>query len=265
MPFGKMYRKAVKRAGVRKIGRKVYKATGLSNPVKRGKISSSRLINDVQRIKSMLNSEKKELKFLPTTATIGQVQGAGFGHYIQDITPVMSQGITGQTRNGISIRVNSFVLKGQLIQQSAAVQSQKIRVEIFLNKSTPLSTVGLISSIYDVNPLNNLYDINAPRAIDTYKNWVKVASRRFNIGQDNQSGVTGFRDMVLPLKFKSYRVKYDSDNTNTVTNGQLIMVITADSGNTSNATASTLTTIPVTAVNTGSTLNYYMQYWFYDN
>lgn len=263
MPF-RLGRKQ-KRA-IRKVGRKVYKATGLVNPIKKGKVSSTRLIKDVAMLKRMVNAEKKELKYLPTTQTISQTFGnGGYGHWIQDITPVMSQGVTGQTRTGVSIKVHSFVLKGQLIQQSAAVQAQKIRIEFFMNKSTPLSTSGLISSIYDLNPLNNLYDINSPRALDTFRNWTKVASKRFTIGQDNQSGVTGFRDLLIPIRFRNYHVKFDSDNTNTVTNGQLIMVITADSGNGSSSTASLATNIPVTAVSTGSTLNYFMQYWYYDN
>lgn len=258
------FRKLASSKASRKASRKVYKATGLVNPFKKGKLSTSRLMKDVSMLKSIINAEKKELKFLPTVANIGQVQGAGYGYYLQDITPIMSQGNTGQTRNGISIKVHSFVLKGQLIQQSGAQQAQKIKIEIFLNKSTPLSTSGLINSIYDVNALNNYYDINSPRAIDTYKNWVKVCSKRFSIGQDQQSGVTGFKDLIVPIKFKNYHVKFDSDNTNTVTNGQLIMVITADSGNSSSSVAGT-GYIPVTAVNTGSTLNYFMQYWYYDN
>jgi len=264
--FGKMYRKAVKKSGLKKVGRRVYKATGLVNPVKKGKLSSARLFKDVAMLKSMLNSEKKQLYNSPTTQTIAQVNGAsGAGFFLQDVTPVMSQGVTGQTRNGVSIKVCSMVLKGQLIQQSSAQQAQKIKVEFFMNKSTPLSTAGLISAIYDTNQLNGLYDINSPRALDTYKNWYKVCSRRFTIGQDNQSGVTGFKDLLIPLRFKNWHVKYNDDNTNSVTSGQLIMVITADSGNSSSSTASTLTTIPVTATNTGSTLNYFLTHYYYDN
>lgn len=264
--FGRMYRKAVKKAGVRKIGRKVYKATGLVNPVKRGKVSSSRLMKDVAMLKSMLNAEKKQISLGATTGTVSQCFGAsGQGYLLADVTPIVSQGVTGTTRNGNSIKIHSMVLKGQLIQQSAAVQAQRIKIEFFMNKGTPLSTSNLISSVYDVNALNALYDINSTRALDTYKNWYCVSRRFYTINQDNQSNVTGFKDITIPMKFKSYHVKYQDDNTNTVTNGQLIMIITADSGNASSAAASTNSFIPVTAINTGSVINYYLNYWYYDN
>lgn len=263
--LGKVYRKAVKKSGLRKVGRKVYRATGLVNPVKKGKLSSARLFKDVAMLKSMLNAEKKQISLQINTDNVAQTNGNGYGNVIRDITPIISQGVTGTTRTGLSVKIHSMCFKGQLIQQSSAQQAQKIKVEFFLNKGTYLSPSGLTSAIYDLNSLNGLYDINSSRALDTYKNWTCLARRYFTIGQDNQSGVTGFKDVIIPLKFKNWHVKYDDNNTNSVTNGQVIMIITADSGNGSSTTASTNTYIPVTATNTGSNLNYYINYWYYDN
>lgn len=264
--LGKMYRRAVKKAGVRKLGRKAYRATGLVNPVKKGKLSSSRLFKDVAMLKSMLNAEKKQISTANTIASVSQVFGVnGQGYWIQDVTPIVSQNVTGTGRVGNSIKIHSMCLKGQLIQQAAAVQAQKIKIEFFMNKGTTLSTSGLITSIYDNNLLNGLVDINATRAVDTYKNWVCVSRKFYTINQDNQSNVTGFKDILIPLKFKSWHIKYDDTNSNTVTNGQLIMVVTADSGNANTTTASTVPNIPVTAANTGSSLNFYINYWYYDN
>lgn len=262
--LGKVYRRAVKRAGVRKIGRRVYKATGLVNPVKKGKVSSTRLMKDVAMLKRVINSEKKEITSAVTSVAVGQINvNANTAFIEQDITPIMSQGITGQTRNGISIKPCSMIIRGQLIQQSGALQGQKIIVEVFMNKSTTISG-SLVAQLYDTNPLTGLYDYNAPRAMDTFKNWVKIASRRFTIGQDNLSGVVGFTDVKLPIRFKGYHVKFDSNNTNAVTSGQLVMVVRADSGNIGGS-ASTNTFIPVTAAGTGSNLNYFIKTWFYDN
>lgn len=258
-------RKSLSSKASRKISRKVYKATGLKNPFKQGKLSSSRLIKDVQMLKSMLNAEKKQISLNATTATISQVFGVnGQGYYLHDITPIISQSLTGTGRSGNSVKIHSLCLKGQLIQQASAVQAQKIKIEFFLNKGTTLSTTNLVSVIYDNNALNGLVDINATRALDTYKNWVCMCRRVYTINQDNQANVTGFKDITIPLKFKNYHVKYDDTNTNSVTNGQMIMLITADSGNASTV-ASTLTNIPVVAASTGSTINYFINYWFYDN
>ena len=263
--LGRMYRRAVKKSGLRKVGRKIYKATGLVNPVKKGKVSSTRLFKDVAMLKKMINAEKKQISAQNVTQVVAQVFGSGYGHWISDVTPILNQNVTGTGRIGNSIKVSSMCLKGQLIQQSGAVQAQKIKIEFFMNKGTPVSGASVISSIYDLNFLNGVYDINSSRAIDTFKNWVCVGRRYFTINQDNQSNVTGFRDITIPLKFNNWHVKYDDTNSNTVQNGQMYMVVTADSGNGSSSTASTNTFIPVTAVSTGSVFNYYINYYVYDN
>lgn len=260
--FNKKNKKAL-----RKFGRNVYKATGLTNPIKKGKISTARLIKDVALIKSKLNAEKKQVSTNNVSQVVAQCFGTGYGHWISDVTPALSQNVTGTGRIGNSIRVSSMVFRGQLIQQSGASQAQKIKIEFFLNKGTPISGSTVIQSIYDLNFLNGLYDINSQRALDTFKNWQLLASRTFTINQDNQSSVTGFKDITIPLSFKNrmWKVKYDDNNTTTVQNGQVYMVVTAYSGNGSSSTASTNTFIPVTAVSTGSVLNYYINYWVIDN
>lgn len=260
-----LYNKKAKRF-VKKAGRKIYKATGLVNPIKKGKISTTRLMKDISMLKSVINAEKKQISLQNTSATVSQVFGAnGQGYWLADVTPAVAQGVTGTTRNGNSIKIHSMVLKGQLIQQSGAVQAQKIKIEFFRNMGTYLSTAGLITQIYDNNLLNGLVDINATRALDTYKVWRKVRTVYATINQDNQSNVTGFKDITIPMKFNDWHVKYNDDNSTSVTHGQMIMVVTADSGNASSSTASTNTFIPVTAVSTGSVLNYFINYWYYDN
>lgn len=264
--IGKYYKKSVKKSGTKKLSRKFYKSTGLINPIKKGKLSSSRLFKDVQMLKNMINAEKKQITLNTVSTTVGQVNGANSqAFYLLDVTPVISQGITGTTRNGNSVKIHSMVLKGQLIQQSAAVQAQRIKVEFFMNKSTTLSTSGLIGAIYDPNTLNGLYDINSTRALDTYKNFYCVSRKYYTINQDNQANVTGFKDITIPLKFKSWHVKYDDNNSNSITNGQMIMIVTADSGNVNPSTTSTITTIPVIAPSTGSAFNFFINYWYYDN
>lgn len=261
------FRKLASSKQSRKISRKVYKATGLVNPMKKGKLSTARLFRDVALIKSKLNSEKKQISTNNVSQVVAQCFGTGYGHWISDVTPILSQNVTGTGRIGNSIRVSSMVFKGQLIQQSSAVQAQKIKIEFFMNMGTPVSGSTVIQSIYDTNYLNGLYDINSTRALDTFKNWKLMARRTYTINQDNQSGVTGFKDITIPLSFKKsvWKVKYDDSNSNTVQNGQVYMVVTADSGNGSSSTASTNTFIPVTGTSTGSTLNYFINYWVIDN
>ena len=68
MRYGKMYRRAVKKSGTKKYARKFYKTTGLVNPVKKGRISTTRLAKDVSILKGIINSEKFRLETqIPTT------------------------------------------------------------------------------------------------------------------------------------------------------------------------------------------------------
>lgn len=264
MPFGKMYRRAVKKSGLKKFGRRAYKATGLVNPVKRGNLSSSRLLKDVAMLKAMINAEKKETYGSNITTYLGQVLGNASNEYLVDVTPIIPQGITGQTRNGNSVKIHSMIIQGQILQQVSNHHQGKIRIQLFLNKGTTIAA-PTAADIYQRNPMNNLYDYNSPREIDTYKNWSVLCTRVVNIKQDNYAGVQGWKDLKIPLKFKSWHVKYDQTNTNAVTNGQLLMLITCDSGNASTSVTSTIANIPVTGINTGFQLNYFMKYWYYDN
>lgn len=258
MKIPKKYRKVV-----RNTGRKVYKVTGLVNPMKKGQLSSSRLVKDVAMLKKMINAEKKEGPNLTMTPSVGQCNGTNYGHYIADITPIISQGVTGTTRNGVSVKLHSFCLKGQILQQSANHYQGKLLFEIYVNKGNLVTPD--IAQLYGVNPLNGLYDINSPRALDTFKGFYKLCSRTFSLKQDNYSGVQGWKDFTIPISLKSHHIKYNDDNSNNVTNGQIIMVILADSGNVSTSVASVNPDIPVTAVSTGYNIKMIMKSWFYDN
>ena len=107
MPYGKMYRRAVKKSGVKKYGRMAYKATGLVNPVKKGRVSLSRVIKDVGILKSMVNSEKFRLETKVDGLGVAQVNVNASGHYIVDVTPVPPQGDGYNNRQGNSIKLHS--------------------------------------------------------------------------------------------------------------------------------------------------------------
>jgi len=252
---------------VRRFGRRAYKLTGLVNPIKKGRLSSTRLIKDVAMLKRMINAEKKETSELTYTFNVAQVNGNSNGYKTYDVTPIISQGITGQTRNGNSLKIHSMVFKGQMLQQTGNHHQGKVRVEFFMNKATPFAPWSDtdLPNIYNPYTITGLYDTNSTRSTDTYKNWVKIASKTLVIKQDNYSGVQGWKDFVIPLRFKSYHIKYDDNNTNAVRNGQLIMVVLADSGNSSSTVSSSVTNIPVTAISTGFTMNMTQKSWYYDN
>lgn len=225
----------------------------------------ARLARNVQFLSSIVNAEKKthsgSMNF-----TTGQVNGNDPVPRIFDITPTMGQGTTGQTRIGNSYKLHTMCLKGQVFQQQNNHHQGKVKFIIFQNMGTPIPTASLnVADLFDLNPINGIYDINSSRAEDTFRNFRIVKTHFSKIMQDNYSGVQAWRDFVIPIRFKSHHVKFNDSNSNVVTSGQLILVVLADSGNVSSSTTSTVANIPVTGINSGFTVAGYIKSWYYDN
>ena len=153
MTYGSMYRRAVKKAGVKKYGRKIYKATGLVNPVKKGRVSLSRVIKDVNNIKQMINSEKFRLETKVEGLGVAQLNNNNSGHYIVDVTPVPSQGDGYNNRQGNSIKLHSTHYDFFFQKQSANQGPIKTIIELYSVIGEPYSNVtsGVINKIFESN------------------------------------------------------------------------------------------------------------------
>lgn len=240
-----------------------YSNTSMLKGIRRG----AQLVRDVAYLKAQLNAEKKQTTQVALNYDVGQVSANGNAYYTTDLTPIVSQGITGQTRNGNSIKVHSMVIKGQVFQMQNNHHQGKLKMMVLLNKGTPISSWSgaNVGDIFQSNVVNTLIDFNSNRALDTFKNWRVLASRIITINPDNYQGVQNWKDFVIPLKFKNYHIKYDDTNTDVIRNGQIVLVVVSDSGNISSSTTSTVANIPVTGINSGFKVASYYQTWYYDN
>lgn len=235
------------------------------------KLQVNKIVRDVATLKRMINAEKKVSSINLDAQVFGQVLANSAGYHSNDITPVPSQGSGYNQRNGNSIKICSWHMTAQVIQQSSASQAVNYKMYIFSIKGDPVSSPAtFVGEHWNTNNFVKLAGVNG-QIVDynsqlnpvRYNDAKLVYFKSFRIAPDATTGQVGFRTLNIGGKFQ-HHVRYDNDS-NTVTSGQLVMVILADSGNCSTSTLSTLSNIPTGTTNTGCNLNYHLRWYYYDN
>lgn len=266
-----VYKRGFKKA-VAKIARKGMRKAGQAIKKRyygKGKFNVAKLMNDVAMVKRMVNAEKKATSININNQVFGQVLGNSAGYHSNDITPVPSQGIGSAQRNGNSIKICSWHMTAQIIQQASSTQAVNYKMYMFRIKGEPLtSPATFVTEHWNSNNFvgggGSIVDYNSQLNPAEYNNAQLLYFKTFRIQPDQISNQTGFRTINIGGKLQ-HHVRYLSDGSNTISQGQIYLVILADSGNCSPVTASTLSNIPVSAVNTGCTINYHLRWYYYDN
>lgn len=223
-----------------------------------------KLYKEVSAIKKMLNAEKKEIRsyITQTGLAVGQTNYlTDNAYWQQDITPIIPQGVADGQRNGDSVKLVSMQIKGIIQQQSATALPVRLRAYVVSIRGTPETPA--INNFLVQNPVTLCTDWNSVRNKDRFKNYEVIQTKVFRISNDAYSGQGNtFKDFRIGLKFNNKHLNYLS-GSNTISNGQLILYIVADSGNI-HPTATNLN-IPVLAGYTGVTMSYTCDAWYYDN
>jgi len=226
------------------------------------------LAKDVLLMKKMLNSEKKRIVITSTQATsIGQVNANASGYLAIDITPAPGQSNTYDGRSGASIKVNSSYMKFQFYHQTSTAHNIKMKIYIIKINGPPISSpANFLGQMFQQNSFvtPGIQDYNSQLNPDYFKQYKILRTKTVNIPADTVSGVQVIKEVSIPMNFKNHHIRFNKD-TNTVTSGQILMFILADSGNISSGSTSTCTPIPVTGTNTGILSNYNFTYYYYDN
>lgn len=270
MPYGKMYRRAVKKAGVKKIGRRIYKATGLVNPIRKGRVSTTRLIKDVAMLKGIINSEKFRVETMAEGIQIGQVNANTSGHYIQDFTPLPSQGDGYNNRQGNSIRWKSSHYSLFLQRNGNSVGSMKVQIELIKVIGEPYSSASnILGKFIEPNRWiagGTIYDIASDRKPEYFKQYRVLRKLTISLPALQYAGQTGAQQKIVNfgLKLPNHHVKWNN-NSNTLADGQVICLIRCDTGNANQSTVSTLDSIQNTAANSGLSMSWNKVDYYYDN
>lgn len=249
--------------------RQIYKATGLVNPIKRGKVSFTRVMKDVKMLKDAINSEKLRITDSFSLAQVGQVNVNAEGFFVKEFTPAPAQGDTTNGRTGASVKLSGSYVQLQFIQQSntsAGPVSGKIMIFRCDSPSIYVSPTNVVHRRIQTNPFitPSIRDYNSPEDIDAFKSFPKVFEKRFKLSADQTSSGAMIRTINFGLKYKDHHVKWDNNSTDWES-GRLIMVIFLDAGNTNSTTSSTSVGVPISTPNSGYFLNGNITHYYHDN
>lgn len=260
---------------LKKIGRKIYKATGYKNPMKNGRISTTRLtsqipklLKDVSRMQAMINSEKFRIETKFDNQIVGQINENASGHYVLDVTPAPSQGDNFNSRQGNSIKWVSSHYSFLFQKMSGLTGNVRGTIEFIKVIGEPLpSTSNLLGRFIERNRwIDNaiVYDIAADRKPEYFKNFKVIRTINFSLKASDFSGQLSQKIINCGFKLKNHHVKWNN-NTATVAEGQVLMLIRLDTGNCNQTNASTLDNVTNLAANTGLIMAHNRLDYYYDN
>lgn len=253
------------RAGraVRRVVRRGVKYAKKRYVSKKGNFRLGRLVKDVAMVKKLVNVEKKRIGN-SFTGTCGQVNGAGGGAAMLDVTPAIIQGLNASQRTGNSVKITGLYIQGQFIQQSSAYDRNVISVELWCHKAKEvvmsLSSTG--NEIYNASPFSLQMDMVSRRNQDYFSDYICLRKKRIFIHADT-ANTNVFRNNTFNLGVKLNRHLRWND-AGTLINGQYFLVIRCQSGNCSTSTASTANIAHI-GINTGLSYGLSLIHYYVDN
>lgn len=259
----------------KKAGKYVVKQAKKRYVNKRGNLKVGRMVKDIAMLKKMVNAEKKRIEMYN-----GYIEGVSqfvcnsagtnldTGYIIKDITPIISQGTTYSTRSGSSVKLHSMQAQFQLNQQANAVSPTTISVEFWrVRNQVVTANATTMGQIYDKNAISFFTDYHSTRNPDHFKDYQLIAKKRVRFEQDSISGIQNIKDFRIPRRLFNHHVRYAGDS-NTVTEGQILLVVRASTGNKGSATATIGflgSTPPVLTNVSGINVTMALRYYYYDN
>lgn len=216
---------------IRKAGRKIYKATGLSNPMKKGKVSSTRIIKDIQRLKDLVNSEKEIYSALNLVSQTVDLSTPYFAPILNT-----TEGTGHGQRDGESIKLHGFRWNSRFAQQNSV--TNPIYVKMWLVKYIgPRGSTPAVSTFLKPDWDNN-YSAMSERNEDHYKSYRVIASSFKKIPVDSVSGQLQF---VLDKRYGRFKgdthQRYSGIAGTTLLTDQMYVLIVTSGGNTATSTA----------------------------
>lgn len=239
------------------------------------------LAKDVLQLKNVINAEKKryDIASFSTATQLGQYAWNGTVNanaYIHlDITPSPSQGTSNSSRNGSSIKLSSSYMQFMLYQQANTAHPMRVCFEIFLVKAGyEANNSTQAFKIFEANQWianeqsgTAIIDYNSERKVDYYDQYKCLYRKTVVLQPDSTSSMVSIKNVKIPIKWmrgKGHHIRFAGDGT-TISNGQLILFIRADSGNAGSTAGGITTAAPVTGANTGAQIQYDIKHYYYDN
>lgn len=258
MAYGKFAKRAFK-AG-RRYAKKRYvrKGAGYGSGVRFNKV-----IRDVALIKSKLNTEKKSIDSTLIDGTfIGQSDANIDSSWAVDFTPRPASGSGYDERTGRSIKAVAMSLQYQVYQMPSCAHPMKIEFYLLRVMGAPQNVQTVYNQFKLENPITTVRDMMSNRDIDYFQDYRILKKFVCYLPQDGTSGTRVIKTGQINMKL-NHHIQFSGDTTG-VTEGQVVLLAYADSGN-SSSTASTLPNVVVPAANSGAGIQTYCKWWYVDN
>lgn len=264
MAYVRKYAKRTKRA----VKKRYFKGGKYSKP------NVYTMAKDISLLRGMLNSEKKI--FTVSTGAgnsypLGQVNQNASGHYIQGFTPGPVQGVESNQRVGSQIKLSSFHMDIQLWSQNSAISGNKFILEIWnVTGQAQDNLSNFMPDVYTPNSFTtggvSIYDMTSNRNVDNFKNYRCIVRKKLYLPPEDQAGQVSMRNFQIGKKFgkNGHMIRYASPDFPDITQGQLVLTIRADQGN-SAGTASTTGGIVTQAPYTGAWYKANTVFYYIDN
>jgi hypothetical protein len=262
MKYGKVARK-YKKGGIRKVAKYAVKRAGKAVYNRYAKGGIKQVVKDVSMLKALVNVEKKYVE-AQYAGVVGQVNANVAGLYSQDITPIATQGIGYNQRTGQSYKLTGATIHLNFNEEANQDLPIYFRVELWKVVGNPQVATTAVTELYDVNPLTTIIDINSDREPNFYADYKKICSKRYKF-PDQQYSSQAYRNLSCKIHLKlNHHIRLDK-NSNTLNNGQIIMVVFASNGNTNSVTPSTLPYVANPTIKTGLDLSFFTRFYYVDN
>lgn len=235
----------------------------------KGQFKGSQLVNDIEMLKSLINTEKKRVQLIPSASSLcAQLFGNGPGYFAEHFAPVMAQGVGESQRIGNSVKLSGSYIKLNMRNLGGQTAPVDFKYFIIETKGEPVLATQVVTDMFfpnewleAYNSFPGIYDTNSAMRSLKAANYKVLKSGKFTLKGDNIAGETNQKGITIKMKYKNHHVKYDNDSVSTIVVGQLTLIVFASRGNSSTATVSTLNGVMDTAINTGwgvdrSYLNY---------
>lgn len=227
MAFRKALKKRARRF-VKKIG-----AAAKKRYVKKGGPNVRNIYKDVMMLKGLVNAEKKRLDVnITTPASFGATAGAGVtGLYAVNVTPLISQGVTGSTRNGLSVKLVSGCLDIQFGQSTNTNNQVKIRYFLVCrpDNANGATATSVSQMLLEPNPFSNVIDYHSSRDPENFRNLRVIKQGTATLIPDSITGQISYVQYKIPLKF-NHHLKFNTDATTSSQVNNFYLIVTADTG-----------------------------------
>lgn len=255
-----------------------YAPSVLSNANKLASLSRDVMIMKglTSSIMGGLNVEKKHKDVDVINGHFGQVNNNANGIYMIDVTPSITQGLDSDERIGNSLKLTGMSFPIQFSGMEKTISARKIKVMLFKVTAADngVNLTECINDYLDVNPINNILDMNSPRAYrkHTHDGIKLIRSKTYTLPKASHVEF-GNDDHVSDEEKSSFMAKFNvklndilrfHSSVDTKPDGtRYYMYFLADKGNVGNTTS--MLDVPIQWIDTGVGFKLGQRSWWVDN